>query len=221
MLVTLIVVLEHLDRAGLVTAETARVTQLSLDRYSLAMNKERTAAATYLLTRDPQALARYRAARDETRRDERQLVSLAALDQVDVAPTRTAAAGSQAWADSTVSATPAQARAVSLDAGDRLFSAFEAQERHLDGALDGAATQAATQADQRSAFLAAVSPAVGMLLLGLLLFLGGLVIRSMLRTEAPSTKPEITATCLSSFSTFAMSSPGRGRGNRTPLPRPA
>src|SRR5205807_607659 len=84
-------------------------------------------------------------------------------------------------ADSTVSATPAQARAVSLDAGDRLFSAFEAQERHLDGALDGAPTRAATQADQRSAFLATVTPAVGMLLLGLLLFLGGLVIRSMLR----------------------------------------
>src|SRR5437016_13501136 len=77
MLVTLIVVLEHLDRAGLVTAETARATQLSLDRFSLAMNQERSATAAYLLTRDPQALARYHAARDQAGRDERQLVGLA------------------------------------------------------------------------------------------------------------------------------------------------
>jgi signal transduction histidine kinase/HAMP domain-containing protein len=179
MLVTLIVVLEHLDRGGLVTAETARATQLSLDRFSLAMNKERTAAATYLLTRDPQALARYHSARGEAERDESQLVSLAALDRVNVAPLRTAADGWQSWADAAVSLSRPPAGEV--DAGDRLFSGFEAQERHLDGMLDGAATEAATQADQRSGFLATVTPAVGMLLLGLLLFLGGLVIRSMLR----------------------------------------
>jgi signal transduction histidine kinase/CHASE3 domain sensor protein len=179
MLVTLIVVLEHLDRAGLVTAETARATQLSLDRFSLAMNNERSAAAAYLLEGDPQALARYRTARGEAGRDEAQLASLAAIDKVDVGRLRTAAQTWQAWADGAVSLS--RARTGEVAAGDRLFSAFEVQERRLDGALDGAATQAATQADQRSGFLATVTPAVGMLLLGLLLFLGGLVIRSMLR----------------------------------------
>jgi signal transduction histidine kinase/CheY-like chemotaxis protein/HAMP domain-containing protein len=180
LLVTLIVVLEHLDRGGLVTAETARATQLSLNRFSLAMNNERTAAALYLLTHDPQALAQYRAARSEADRDERQLVSLAALDQVDVDPVRSAAEGWQTWADGAISLKPGQALA-QIDTGNRLFSSFEIEQRHLDRVLDVAATRAATQADQRSGFLATVTPALGMLLLGLLLFLGGLVIRSMLR----------------------------------------
>src|SRR5437879_9837919 len=57
LLVTLIVVLEHLDRGGLITAETARATQLSLDRFSLAMNNQRTAVASYLLTHATSALA--------------------------------------------------------------------------------------------------------------------------------------------------------------------
>src|SRR5437899_12173948 len=59
MLVTLVVVLEYLDRGGLVTAETARVAQLSLNRFSLAMNNQRTALTSYLLTHDARALAQY------------------------------------------------------------------------------------------------------------------------------------------------------------------
>src|SRR5439155_7201222 len=157
----------------------ARTTQLSLDRFSLAMNNQRTAAASYLLTHDPKALARYQAARDEAARDERQLAGLTALDQVDIGPLRAAADGWEAWADRAVSLQAAPQSEVDL--GDRLFSAFETQQRRLDRRLDNAATQAATQADLRSGFLATVTPAIGMLLLGLLLFLGGLVIRSMLR----------------------------------------
>src|SRR2546429_5739415 len=65
LLVTLIVVLEHLDRGGLITAETARATQLSLDRFSLAMNNQRTALAPYLLAHGTRALEQYPVGRDE------------------------------------------------------------------------------------------------------------------------------------------------------------
>ena len=206
LLVTLIVVLEHLDRGGLITAETARATQLSLDRFSLAMNNQRTAVASYLLTHDTRALAQYRAARDEATRDERQLVGLAALDDVDLGPLRTSADGWEAWADGAVSLTPAPPSASQIELGDRLFSTLQARERRLDRILDGAATQAATQADLRSGFLATVTPAIGMLLLGLLLFLGGLVIRSMLR---PINQLAETARAISRGETSDI--PGLGR----------
>src|SRR5207237_5149172 len=123
----------------------------------------------------------YRVARDEAARDERQLVGLAALDDVDLGPLRTAADGWEVWADGAVSLTPAAASASQIERGDRLFSTFQARERRLDRIFDGAATQAATQADLRSGFLATVTPAIGLLLLGLLLFLSRLVIGSMLR----------------------------------------
>src|SRR3984893_1042636 len=97
MLVTLIVILEHLDRGALVTAETARTTQVSLNRFSLALDDQRIAVSSYLLTHDPQALARYQAARQETARDQRQLTDLAARDQVEVRRLRTRAACGREW----------------------------------------------------------------------------------------------------------------------------
>src|SRR5438309_11305721 len=108
MLVTLVVVLEYLDRGGLVTAETARAAQLSLNQYSLAMNNQRTALASYLLTHDPRSLAQYRAAHGEARADEAELVGLAAEDGVDVGPVRTAADGWQAWASTAVGLKPGE-----------------------------------------------------------------------------------------------------------------
>jgi signal transduction histidine kinase/ActR/RegA family two-component response regulator/HAMP domain-containing protein len=181
MLVTLIVILEHLDRGALVTAETARTTQVSLNRFSLALDDQRIAVSSYLLIHDPQALARYQAARQEAARDQRQLTDLAARDQVDVKPLRTAAAGWQAWADGAVNTTAGPPPAGEIERGTRLFGVLETQEQQLDRMLDGAATRATSVADLRSSFLGAVTPAVGFVLLGLLLFLGGLVIRSMLR----------------------------------------
>ena len=160
MLVTLIVILEHLDRGALVTAETARTTQVSLNRFSLALDDQRIAVSSYLLTHDPQALARYQAARQETARDQRQLTDLAARDQVDVRPIRTAAAGWQAWADGAVNTTAGPPPAGEIDRGTRLFGALETQEQQLDRMLDGAATRATSVADLRSSFLGAVTPAV-------------------------------------------------------------
>jgi signal transduction histidine kinase/CheY-like chemotaxis protein/HAMP domain-containing protein len=181
MLVALIVILEHLDRGALVTAETARTTQVSLNRFTLALDDQRIAASSYLLTRDPQALSQYQAARGETAGDERQLVALAAPDQVDVTPLRAAAANWQAWADTAVSTTAGPPLGSEIDRGSRLFGVLEHQERQLDRLLDTAATQAVSDAGLRSTFLGTITPAVGFVLLGLLLFLGGLVIRSMLR----------------------------------------
>jgi signal transduction histidine kinase/ActR/RegA family two-component response regulator/HAMP domain-containing protein len=181
MLVTLIVILEHLDRGALVTAETARTTQVSLNRFSLALDDQRIAVSSYLLTHDPQALARCEVARQEAARDLRQLTDLAARDQADVRPLRKAADGWQAWADGAVNTTAGPPPAGEIDRGTRLFGVLEAQEHQLDRMLDGAATRATSVADLRSSFLGAVTPAVGFVLLGLLLFLGGLVIRSMLR----------------------------------------
>src|SRR5437588_7189137 len=139
-LVTLIVLLEHLQQQESDTAQGARAAQLSLEGFSLAIAGQRIAVQGYLVTGDTQFLDSYNAAREEAIRSGGELARRAASDGVDIGPLQDATRVWQRWADSAVGQTPGHVTVGDLDQGRRLLSAVEVQEQQVDHRLDGVAS---------------------------------------------------------------------------------
>ena len=180
-LVTFILVLQHVDRQAAAAADGERAAQLSLDRFSLTAASQRLDVEDYLLTRDPGLLDRYRAGRQDGDLRAEQLTRLATSGGVDSRPVERARLDWQAWADAAVQRPAADVDPATLARGRQLFDALVAQERQLGGQLDDAASQATGQAGFRDGLLAFTTPAVGALLLFLLLVLWWQVVSHMLR----------------------------------------
>src|SRR5207237_4450927 len=134
-LVTLIVLLEHLQQQESDTAQGARAAQLSLEGFSLAIAGQRIAVQGYLVTGDPQFLDSYNASREEAIRSGGELARRAASDGVDIGPLSDATRNWQTWADGAVSRTPGPSATSDLDQGRRLLGAVEAQEQQVDRKL--------------------------------------------------------------------------------------
>src|SRR5205807_9420931 len=145
-LVTLIVLLEHLEQGDSATAQEARSAQLTLDGFSLAIAGQRIAVQGYLVTGDPQFLDSYNSNREEAIRSGGELARRAASDGVDIGPLSDATRNWQTWADGAVSRTPGPSATSDLDQGRRLLGAVEAQEQQADHKLDAAAALATSEA---------------------------------------------------------------------------
>jgi methyl-accepting chemotaxis protein len=180
-LVTLIVLLQHLQQQESDTAQGARAAQLSLEGFSLAIAGQRIAVPGYLVTGDSQFLDSYNAGREEAIRSGGELARRATSDGVDIGPLRDTTRNWQTWADGAVSRTPGPGATTDLDQGRRLLGAVEVQEQQVNRKLDAAAALATSQADARSAFLAIMTPSISALLLALLLFLWWQVVSSILK----------------------------------------
>jgi signal transduction histidine kinase/DNA-binding response OmpR family regulator/HAMP domain-containing protein len=174
-----VVATASLGREAVIGAADDRAAQLGLDEYGLAIAAERGAVQAYLLTRDPGRLRDYRAAAALRARREAVLRDQAGTAGVDPRPLAAAVGDWQAWADGV--AAPAAVAPSELERGDALFGAVQAGEARLRAALDRAVASSAAAARDRWAALAVVTPALGCLLLALLLLLWWHVVRSILR----------------------------------------
>src|SRR5437763_12159153 len=110
-LVTLIVLLEHLEQGDSATAQEARSAQLTLDGFSLAIAGQRIAVQGYLVTGDPQFLDSYNSSREEALRSQSELGRRASGKGISIAPLQEAARTWQAWADGAVGRPPSQVSA--------------------------------------------------------------------------------------------------------------
>jgi signal transduction histidine kinase/DNA-binding response OmpR family regulator/HAMP domain-containing protein len=170
-----------LSREALVSATDDRAAQVGLDEYTLAIAGERGALQAYLLTRDPGRLDEYRAAAALRGGREAALRGQAARAGVDPGPLVAAAGGWQRWADGVAATRPAAVMPSELERGDGLFAAVQARESRLWVVLDRAASSSVAAGRDRWALLALATPALGCLLLALLLLLWWHVARSILR----------------------------------------
>ncbi len=180
-LVTFTLVLQHVDHQAGLTAQTARAAQVSLDSFSLSVAGQRVYVQGYLATRDAAFLDGYRASRRDSVGSSQQLGRLAASTGVDLAPLDRAWREWQAWADAAMGQPPAPLTPDSLARGQQLYASLEAREGQLNDQLRADVGQATSQADARDVVLAFTTPAVGGVLLALLLVLWWQVVSSMLR----------------------------------------
>ncbi|HEY4027173.1 MAG TPA: HAMP domain-containing sensor histidine kinase [Candidatus Dormibacteraeota bacterium] len=166
-----------LGRDALTSTAGDRSAQLGLDAYALAVAGERSAVQAYLLAPDPRHLGDYRASVALVARREDALRGLTGRAGVDDAPLRTAVREWQGWAgDVTAPAVPAD-----LGHGDALFAVVGFREAELGATLDHAAPAAVATGRDRWVVLGVGIPALGCLLLALLLMLWWHVVRSILR----------------------------------------
>jgi signal transduction histidine kinase/HAMP domain-containing protein len=180
-LVSQVAVLSGLERQSLAAVDQAWVAEISLAASSVALANERVAMQDYVLTGDPQLMNAYLVSREQAVRTSGELAVGSARVGVGVGPLQQAVGDWQGWADATVALPAGRVTPGGLEQGASLFAAVIAREEQLEERLHTVVARAIAEAGRRSFLLVIGPPAVGELLLGLLLLLWGQTVVAVLR----------------------------------------
>ena len=204
-----ITVLERYDRQQTAHAEAARRAQDKLNDMELGMVNQETGLRGYALTRESSLLEPYDLGRRQVRTAESALDGLVeGRNRERVGQVESAARAWEAWAETRRQRIAAgdAAPAEDVQRGAELFQAFRAADAAADRDLDEQEARATAQARSRSSFLFYSTPAAGTSVLLLLVLLGALVFRSILRPVG-----ELSAAARSVLRSESVKIPGRDR----------